>query len=123
MKKPFLSLLLLLVLPLLAKAYDCKVDGIYYRLNKSNKTATVTYETNTYNSYSSIVNIHKKFTYDLLSRHPDTSLSERKYLASYLPVCAAASERILSTRARAESLLPAIPMTGPQYRRSIGTLS
>ena len=41
MKKLFLSFLLLF-LPLMASAYDCRVDGIYYNLNREEKTASVT---------------------------------------------------------------------------------
>lgn len=45
MKKSIFSLLLAL-LPLLASAYDAKVDGIYYNFNSTDKTAEVTYYTN-----------------------------------------------------------------------------
>ena len=33
-------------------AHDCEVDGIFYNLNTSNKTAEVTYRGSAYNSYS-----------------------------------------------------------------------
>ena len=35
-----------------ARAYDVKIDGIYYTLKTSTKTATLTYESTSYNSYS-----------------------------------------------------------------------
>ena len=66
MKKLYLFTLLL-ALPLLASAYDCQVDGIYYNLNSEEKTAEVTYqkvENNIYYSdYSGSVVIPEKFTY------------------------------------------------------------
>ena len=43
MKKLFLSMMLM-ALPLLVCAYDCQVDGIYYNLNRYDKTAEVTYQ-------------------------------------------------------------------------------
>ena len=45
MKKLFLLLTLLLCTSM-AWAYDVEVDGIYYNLNQSNKTAQVTYPSN-----------------------------------------------------------------------------
>ena len=60
MKKLFLSTLLL-ALPLLASAYDCQVDGIYYYLNSKEKTAEVS---GGYNKYEGDVVIPKKFTYE-----------------------------------------------------------
>ena len=42
--KKYLTLLLLSLLPLAASAYDAKIDGIYYNLNKSANTASVTYK-------------------------------------------------------------------------------
>lgn len=44
--KKFLTLTLLLLLPLLAKAYDAEVDGIYYNLDTEKKEAEVTYHDN-----------------------------------------------------------------------------
>lgn len=41
--KNFCTLLLLLVLPSLVRAYDAQIDGIYYNLNSTDKTAEVTY--------------------------------------------------------------------------------
>lgn len=40
MKKLFLSIMMMV--PCLAHAYDVKVDGIYYNLDRSAKTASVT---------------------------------------------------------------------------------
>ena len=67
MKKYILSIFLL-ALPLLASAYDCQVDGIYYNLNSDEKTAEVTYKGkdqwgNTL-YYSDSVAIPDKFTYE-----------------------------------------------------------
>lgn len=50
MKKSIFSLLLAL-LPLLASAYDAKVDGIYYNFNSTDKTAEVTYYTDEFSPY------------------------------------------------------------------------
>ena len=63
MKNQITSLILLLALlmPVSALAYDFEVDGIYY--NKSGTTATVTYETTDYNSYSGDVTIPATVTY------------------------------------------------------------
>ncbi len=45
-----------------AWAYDAYIDGIYYNLNSSTKTATVTYKTTSYNSYSDDVIIPSSVT-------------------------------------------------------------
>ena len=63
MKKLFLSMILM-ALPILANAYDCQVDGIYYNLNKTNKMAEVTYKNSNYNSYDGEMNIPEKFSYE-----------------------------------------------------------
>lgn len=47
-----------------ALAYDAKIDGVFYSLNSYSKTATVTYETTSYNSYSGEVSIPETVTYD-----------------------------------------------------------
>ena len=60
MKKLFLSIMLL-ALPILASAYDCQVDGIYYNLIPKGNLAEVT-NGDTY--YSGSVTIPEKFTYD-----------------------------------------------------------
>ena len=63
MKKLNLSILLL-ALPLIASAYDCQVNGIYYNLIPKGNLAEVTYKDNNYNSYSNVVNLPEKFTYE-----------------------------------------------------------
>ncbi len=70
MKKLYLSMMLL-VLPILASAYDAEVDGIYYNLNPSIKEAYVTYqdyfsgiEDRYYSDYSGSVIIPEKIVYD-----------------------------------------------------------
>ena len=51
MKKYFL-LLTLLYLSLSARAHDAKVDGIFYNLDATNSTATVTFQGDNYDSYN-----------------------------------------------------------------------
>ena len=34
----------LMLLPIMANAYDTEINGVFYNVNRSNKTATVTYE-------------------------------------------------------------------------------
>jgi predicted HAD superfamily hydrolase len=66
MKKLFLSTLLL-ALPLLASAYNCQVDGIYYNLIPKGGVAEVTYQKASigyYSDYSGSVVIPEKFTYE-----------------------------------------------------------
>lgn len=67
MKKLFLLLTLLLCTSM-AWAHDVEVDGIFYNLNQTNKTAAVTYKGSYYNSYdneySGEVVIPQKFIYD-----------------------------------------------------------
>ena len=60
MKKLFLSTLLL-ALPLLAIAYDCQVDSIYYNLIPKGNVAEVTFGDT---KYSGSVIIPEKFTYE-----------------------------------------------------------
>ena len=60
MKKILLSTLLL-VLPMLASAYDCQVDGIYYNLIPKGNLAEVTSGDT---KYSDEVTIPEKFTYE-----------------------------------------------------------
>ena len=60
MKKFFLSMMLL-ALPLLASAYDCQVDGIYYNLIPKGNVAEVTSGDT---KYSGSVTIPEKFTYE-----------------------------------------------------------
>lgn len=63
--KKFL-LLILLMLPIMANAYDAKIDGIYYNLNRVNQTAEVTCEKHSSSSmkYYGDVIIPKSFTFD-----------------------------------------------------------
>ena len=66
MKKLFF-LLTLLHCTSMAWAYDVEVDGIYYNLNQTNKTATVTFQgfdPYSYNEYSGEVVIPENFIYD-----------------------------------------------------------
>ena len=67
MKKLFFLLTLLLCTSM-AWAHDVEVDGIYYNLNQTNKTATVTFKGSSFNSYyneySGEVVIPQKFIYD-----------------------------------------------------------
>ena len=67
MKKIFLLLTLLLCTSM-AWAHDVEVDGIYYNLNQTNKTAAVTFKGSSYdsydNEYSGEVVIPQKFIYD-----------------------------------------------------------
>lgn len=60
MKKLFLSMMLL-VFPLLASAYDCQIDGIYYNLIPKGKVAEVTSGDV---KYFGSVNIPEKITYE-----------------------------------------------------------
>ena len=67
MKKQLL-LLVMILLPLVVKAYDAYVDGIYYNFNKDGKNAIVTYlsfasSDNTF-AYSGVVIIPDKVTYN-----------------------------------------------------------
>jgi len=50
MKKQLL-LIVMVLLPIVASAYDARIDGIYYNFNSANKTATVTF---LYNSTGNI---------------------------------------------------------------------
>ena len=67
MKKLFFLLTLLLCTSM-AWAHDVEVDGIYYNLNQTNKTATVTFMGSSYDSYYNEylgeVVIPQKFIYD-----------------------------------------------------------
>ena len=67
MKKLFLLLTLLLCTSM-AWAHDVEVDGIYYNLNQTNKTATVTFKGSYFeshdNDYPGEVVIPENFIYD-----------------------------------------------------------
>ena len=60
--RPALLLILLLFSSSSALAYDCEVAGIYYNLNPTDKTASVTYKD--YNHYSGDVVIPENIAYD-----------------------------------------------------------
>ena len=67
MKHSHLKTFLLLLLAFTghkAIAYDCKVDGIYYDLDNSKETASVTFRDDCYNSYSGAVTIPESITYN-----------------------------------------------------------
>ena len=55
-------LLLMSMVGVNAFAYDCVVDGIYYNLNNEEMTAEVTYNDNSYNSYSGDIVIPSEIT-------------------------------------------------------------
>ena len=67
MKKLFFLLTFLLCTSM-AWAYDVEVDGIYYTLNQTNKTAAVTFKGSSYDSYdyeyTGKVVIPENFIYD-----------------------------------------------------------
>ena len=60
--RPALLLILLLFSSFYALAYDCKVDNIYYNLNKDDKTASVT-SSPTNNKYVGTIIIPESITY------------------------------------------------------------
>ena len=78
MKKLFLLLILLLCTSM-AWAHDVEVDGIYYNLNQTNKTAAVTFKGSSYDSYdyeyTGKVVIPENFIYDGIT-YSVTSLGE-----------------------------------------------
>ena len=63
MKKRLFFTFLLLLTNLMASAFDCQVDGIYYNLDTSGKTAEVTYQSLS-NSYRGSVDIPSSVTYN-----------------------------------------------------------
>ena len=60
--KSIFSCLLLLWVSITTYAYDACIDGIYYNL--SGTTASVTYKTTSYNSYSGVIDIPNSIEYD-----------------------------------------------------------
>jgi len=62
MKKQ-LFLLVMFLLPIVAMAYNTQIDGIYYTINKSTMTASVTYGSSSYGSYSGDVTIPTSIYY------------------------------------------------------------
>ena len=77
--KKLLLLLTLLLCTSMAWAHDVEVDGIYYNLNQTNKTATVTLKASYFysydNDYSGDVVIPENFIYDGIT-YSVTSLGE-----------------------------------------------
>ena len=75
----FFLLLTLLCLSLSARAHDAEVDGIFYNLDADNKTATVTFQGDNYDSYNNEyygdVVIPKTVTYNGIT-YSVTSLGE-----------------------------------------------
>ena len=59
-----ITLVLYIVKPYSVLAYDVEIDGIYYNLNSSNKTASVTHGNDISNSYSGIVEVPSTVTYN-----------------------------------------------------------
>lgn len=62
--KKILLFVLCILFPLCTFAYDLKSNGIYYNLDHASQTATVTYATTSYNSYSGTVSIPDYVTTD-----------------------------------------------------------
>ena len=81
--KKLLLLLTLLLCTSMAWAHDVEVDGIYYNLNQTNKTAAVTFKGSSYdsydNEYSGEVVIPQKFIYDGIT-YSVTSLGNNCFL-------------------------------------------
>ena len=76
MKKRLYFTFLLLLTNLMASADDCQVDGIYYNLDTSRKTAEVT--VNSDSGYSGRVNIPSSVSYDGTS-YSVTSIGEKAF--------------------------------------------
>ena len=72
----FILLLLALLLPATALAYDFEVDGIYYNVNGNQ--ATVTYKTTSYYSYSGNVTIPETIIYSG-TEYQVTSIGDRAF--------------------------------------------
>ena len=62
--KSLLLLIISLMMTLTASAYDCVVDGIYYNLYKSGRTASVTYLYLSSSAYQGTVVIPPSFEYE-----------------------------------------------------------
>ena len=83
MKKHLLKTLFLCLFALVgttAFAYDCEVDGIYYNLNTTNQTASVTYlsDFNRGRVYSGVVHIPEKVVYDGIT-YSVTSIGDQAF--------------------------------------------
>ena len=79
MKKRLFFTFLLLLTNLMASAYDCQVDGIYYNLNSSSKTAEVTDNRSSDIYYFGRVNIPSSVSYDGTS-YSVTSIGNQAFL-------------------------------------------
>ena len=64
MRKKIILLMVSLLLPVAASAYDACIDGIYYNIVKKAKQATVTYGNSESGTYSGKVVIPEKIIYD-----------------------------------------------------------
>ena len=84
--KKLTFLFLLAVLPLMASAYDAKIDGIYYNLDSNKKQAEVTYLTTDYSIkqyvYTGTVNIPEFVTYDNIT-YKVTSIGMQAFSSSF----------------------------------------
>lgn len=71
--KRYLLLVFSMLTALVTYAYDYEYNGVYYNLDHVNETATVTYKSTSYNSYSGTINIpdyittSKGMDYDVVS--------------------------------------------------------
>ncbi len=79
--KKFLLLLCLSLTTLSSMAYNAKINGIYYNLNVSEKTAEVTYKSSSGGSYSGRVIIPEEITYSDNIVYSVTSIG--KYAFNY----------------------------------------
>ena len=77
MKKRLFFTFLLLLTNLMASAFDCQVDGIYYNLDTSGKTAEVTYQSLS-NSYRGSVDIPSSVTYNGI-KYKVTGIGDRAF--------------------------------------------
>ena len=72
--KKYLFTFILLTIPLVASAYDCQVDGIYYNLKSGNEAEVTSGDT----KYSGAVPIPQKFTYNNVE-YSVTTIGERAF--------------------------------------------
>ena len=81
MKKQLL-LLVMMLLPMMAMAFDAKIDDVYYNLNTELKTAEVTFATFTGGNYSGEITIPKEVIYGDIT-YSVTAIGERAFSACY----------------------------------------